>query len=59
MGTRCATVDRFKVVERWLRDGCGVREIARTLKCSRETVREVYDGMRLPPSVRTAAPEPL
>jgi DNA-binding CsgD family transcriptional regulator len=41
MGTRSVTVDRFKEIERRLRDGRGLREIARALKCSRRTVREV------------------
>ena len=47
MATRSVTVERFKEIERRLRDGRGLREIARALKCSRKTVREVRDGVPL------------
>jgi len=59
MGTRSVTVDRFKEIERRLRDGRGLREIARALKCSRKTVREVRDGLRQSPAIRKATPDPL
>ncbi len=59
MGTRSVTVDRFNEIERRLRDGRGLREIARALKCSRKTVREVRDGLRLSPATRKATPDPL
>ena len=59
MGTRSVTVDRFKEIERRLRDGRGLREIARALQCSRKTVREVRDGLRLSPAIRKAVADPL
>jgi transposase len=59
MGTRSVTVDRFNEIERRLRDGRGLREIARALKCSRKTVREVRDGLRLSPAARKATADPL
>ena len=59
MGSRSMTVDRCQEIERRLRDGRGLREIARALGCSRQTVREIRDGIRASPAVRKAAPEPL
>ena len=59
MGTRSVTVDRFNEIERRLRDGRGLREIARALQCSRKTVREVRDGLRLSPAARRATADPL
>jgi len=51
MGNRSVTVERFKEIERRLRDGRRLREIARALNCSRKTVREVRDGLRLSPAI--------
>jgi transposase len=48
MGRRKFTVDRFKEIERLLAEGRGIREIARALNCSRDTVRQVRDGRRSP-----------
>ena len=59
MGSRSMTVDRCQEIERRLRDGRGLREIARALGRSRQTVREIRDGIRASPAVRKAAPEPL
>ena len=59
MGSRSMTVDRYQEIERRLRGGRGLREIARALGCSRQTVREIRDGIRASPAVRKAAPEPL
>ena len=52
-------MDRFNEIERRLRDGRGLRETARALKCSRKTVREVRDGLRLSPATRRATADPL
>jgi transposase len=51
MGRRKFTVERFKEIERLLLEGRGLREIARALKCSRETVRQVRDGRRDSPEI--------
>jgi hypothetical protein len=59
MATRSLTVDRFKEIERRLEDGRGLREIARALRCSRKTVREVRDGLRLSPAIRKSMADPL
>jgi hypothetical protein len=59
MATRSLTVDRFKEIERRLADGRGLREIARALRCSRKTVREVRDGLRLSPAIRKSMADPL
>jgi hypothetical protein len=56
---RSVTVDRFKEIERRLRDGRGLREIARALQCSRKTVREVRDGLRLSPDIPKSVADPL
>jgi len=50
-------MDRHTEIERRLRAGRSLREIARALGCSRRTVREVRDGLRTAPG-RTSA-EPL
>jgi DNA-binding NarL/FixJ family response regulator len=39
MGTRSMTVGRYEEIRRRVTDGRGVREIARALNCSRDTVR--------------------
>ncbi len=59
MGTRSVTVDRFNEIARRLRDGRGLREIARALQCSRKTVREVRDGLRQSPATCRATADPL
>ena len=49
MARRRFTVDRYSEIERRLRAGRSLREIARALGCSRRTVREVRDGLRAAP----------
>lgn len=49
MARRRFTVDRYTEIERRLRAGRSLREIARALGCSRRTVREVRDGLRVAP----------
>ena len=49
-------MDRYQEIERRLRDGRGLREIARALGCSRRTVREVRDGVRRAPGREAASP---
>src|SRR6201996_2544611 len=55
MGARSMTVGRYEEIRRRLAEGRGVREIARALNCSRDTVREVRDGARQSPDT----PKPL
>jgi len=57
MARRRFTVDRYTEIERRLRAGRSLREIARALGCSRRTVREVRDGLRTVPG--RAACDPL
>lgn len=59
MGARSMTVGRYAEIRRRLADGRGVREIARALGCSRDTVREVRDGIRGSPDAPKALPDPL
>ena len=59
MARRKFTVDRYKEIERRLKEGRGVREIARSLGCSRVTVREVRDGMRRSPGQPKPGADPL
>jgi len=47
MGERSMTVRRFEEIRRRLSQGRGLREIARALGCSHDTVREVRDGLRV------------
>ncbi len=56
MGSRSMTVGRYEEIRRRLADGRGVREIARALSCSRDTVREVRDGCATHPMRRKLAP---
>jgi hypothetical protein len=53
------TVRRFEEIPRRLSEGRGLREIARALGCSRDTVREVRDGLRNSPDAPKAIPDPL
>ena len=55
MGSRSMTMGRYEEIRRRLAEGRGLREIARALNCSRDTVREVRDGARQSPD----APKPL
>jgi hypothetical protein len=50
MGTRNMTVHRYEEIRRRLAEGRGLREIARALGCSRGTVRDVRDGVRVSPA---------
>jgi hypothetical protein len=61
MGVRSMTVRRFEEIRRRLSEGRGLREIARALGCSRDTVREVRDGLRVSPDAPKAlrTDEPL
>lgn len=59
MGARSMTVRRFEEIRRRLAEGRGLREIARSLGCSRDTVREVRDGARVSPAAPKALPDPL
>lgn len=52
-------MDRHREIERRLAEGRGLREIARALKCSRRTVREVRDGMRRSPDEPKPSADPL
>lgn len=53
------TVRRFQEILQRLSDGRSLREIARALGCSRDTVREVRDGLRVSPDAPKALPDPL
>lgn len=59
MGVRSMTVRRFDEIRRRLAEGRGLREIARALGCSRDTVREVRDGLRVSPDAPKTLPDPL
>ena len=59
MGIRSMTVRRFDEIRRRLAEGRGLREIARALGCSRDTVREVRDGLRASPDAPKTLPDPL
>jgi transposase len=52
-------VDRYNEIERLLAAGRGVREIARALKCSRRTVREIRDRRRDLPDAHKVTADPL
>ena len=57
MGIRSMTVRRFEEIQRRLSEGRGLREIARALGCSRDTVREVRDGLRVSPDAPKTLPD--
>jgi transposase len=59
MGLRSMTVGRYEEIRRRLADGRGIREIARALGCSRDTVRAVRDGERQSPDAPTICNDPL
>lgn len=59
MGLRSMTVARYEEIRRRLAEGRGIREIARALGCSRETVREVRDGVRQSPDAPKNSADPL
>src|SRR5262245_923628 len=59
MSRRKLTVDRYQEIERLLAAGRGVREIARSLKCSRRTVREIRDRQRSSPDRPKISADPL
>lgn len=52
-------MDRHKEIEQRLAQGRTLREIARALKCSRRTVREVRDGLRGSPELSKVSTAPL
>src|ERR1700761_7804173 len=59
MGVRSMTVGRYEEIRRRLAEGRGLREIARALNCSRDTVREVRDGARQSPNAPKRSSDPL
>ena len=58
MGSRSLTAGRYEEIRRRLAEGRGLREIARALGCSRDTVREVRDGRQSPDAPKSLA-DPL
>ena len=58
MGSRSLTSGRYEEIRRRLAEGRGLREIARALGCSRDTVREVRDGRQSPDAAKPTA-DPL
>jgi transposase len=58
MGLRSLTTGRYEEIRRRLAEGRGLREIARALGCSRDTVREVRDGRQSPDTPKSPA-DPL
>jgi len=58
MGSRSLTTGRYEEIRRRLAEGRGLREIARALGCSRDTVREVRDGRQSPEAPKSSA-DPL
>ena len=59
MGSRSMTMGRYEEIRRRLAEGRGLREIARALNCSRDTVREVRDGARQSPDAPKPFSDPL
>ena len=59
MGLRSLTVERFEEIRRRLAEQRSVREIARALNCSRDTVRDVRDGLRQSPNIPKERNDPL
>ena len=59
MGSRSMTVGRFEEIRRRVIEGRSLREIARALGCSRHTVREVRDGLRVSPAIPRSTHDPL
>jgi hypothetical protein len=59
MGVRNMTVERYEEIKRRLAEGRGLREIARALNCSRDTVPEVRDGARQSPAAPRKSSDPL
>jgi transposase len=59
MGSRSMTEGRYEEIRRRLAEGRGMREIARALNCSRDTVREVRDGSRHSPDSLKRSSDPL
>jgi len=59
MGVQSRAMGRYEEIWRRLAEGRGVREIARALNSSRDTVREVHDGAREPPDPPKALSDPL
>jgi transposase len=52
------TVARYEEIQRRLAEGRGIREIARALGCSRDTVREIRDGVKGTPAQAGERAEP-
>lgn len=59
MARRILTVDRYQEIGRRLREGRGVREIARALGCSRRLIREIRAGLKASPDGPRAPNDPL
>jgi transposase len=58
MGSRSVTAGRYEEIRRRLAEGRSLREIARALGCSRDTVREVRNGRPSPDTPKPLA-DPL
>lgn len=54
MARREMTMDRFNEIKRLLMLKIPIRKISESTRCSRKTVREIRDGVRLAPDKKTA-----
>ncbi len=59
MAGRGMTMPRYREIRRLLAEGVSLHDIARSLGCSRRTVREVRDGDRLSPDATKLTGDPL
>lgn len=59
MAGRGMTVPRYREIRRLLAEGLSLHDIARSLGCSRRTVRQVRDGDRLSPDATKLTGDPL
>jgi hypothetical protein len=59
MDSRSMTGGRYEEIRRRPAEGRGMREVARALNCSRDTVREVRDGARQSPDAPKTSCDPL
>lgn len=59
MAGRGMTMPRYREIRRLLAEGLSLHDIARSLGCSRRTVREVRDGDRLSPDATKLTGDPL
>ncbi|MHC4622128.1 MAG: IS21 family transposase [Planctomycetota bacterium] len=59
MARKVMTMERYQEIQRLLALKVSIRDIARSMKCARRTIREIRDGLKVQPGLPVSIPGPV